>query len=799
MLVRSKAQPIQDLCDMYDLKQLICKPTNSTIHGKTLIDIILTNVPDSCKISGTEFIGISDSHNLIYAILNSNAPRLPAKTITYRNYKTFQLSKYIQDVSLIPGTASQLFEDPSDNYWAFQSLLLEVINQHAPVKTVKVRAREAPFMNKRFRNAIRDKTRLYRRFKRCPTNENWELYRQQRNLTTSLRRTAIKQYFSSKCDGGNKNPDFWKTVKPFFTNKGSTNSNPICINGENGLLTDPKLVANEMNNFYVTIASQIGDNIPLTQDAESNLDFVKKCSTHFKNHPSISNIRSKMDKHDYSLTHTNSLTVEKVIKNLDTSKATGCDAIPARLLKPVAANLSQHITCIFNQSIDNCVFPWDAKLADVVPLFKKGDNLVIKNYRPLSILPCMSKILERLMHQQLLPFLDNILHPSIAAFRKGHSCQDVLLHLVDDWKSQLESKNYVGAILTDLSKAFDCLPHQLLTAKFAAYGLDDASCALLWSYLDKRYQRVKLSGSYSNWLQISKGVPQGSVMGPVMFNVFVNDLYASITRCSLINYADDNTLSAHGTAKHTMTQVLTSQSEVAIRWFRDNYMEANASKFQSILLNEPTENYFYIDGTSIPSSEVVTLLGVTIDNRLTFTPHINKLCRRAAAQLSVLQRLHKFLDFRSRLTVFKTFIRSHFSYCHIVWHFCGSVNTQKLERIQHRALKFVFNDRISSYEELLKRANICTLELSRKRAILLEVYKSVKHLSPRFLWDIFTAKEAKYNLRKQNQLSRNCCRTNRFGLNTFKDYGAKLWNTIPDNIKSKDLDGFKLWLETWSG
>ena len=134
-----------------------------------------------------------------------------------------------------------------------------------------------------------------------------------------------------------------------------------------------------------------------------------------------------------------------------------------------------------------------------------------------------------------------------------------------------------------------------------------------------------------------------------------------------------------------------------------------------------------------------------------------------------------------------------------MWHFCGSVNTQKLERIQHRALKFVFNDHISSYEELLKRANICTLELSRKRAILLEVYKSVNHLSPRFLWDIFTAKEAKYNLRKQDQLSRNCCRTNRFGLNTFKDYGAKLWNTIPDNIKSKDLDGFKLWLETWSG
>ena len=362
----------------------------------------------------------------------------------------------------------------------------------------------------------------------------------------------------------------------------------------------------------------------------------------------------------------------------------------------------------------------------------------------------------------------------------------------------LENKTHTGAVLSDLSKAFDCLPHQLIVAKFNAYGLSTKSCALLWSYLSDRIQRVKLSGTMSDWQQLLKGVPQGSVMGPVMFNVFINDLFAIIKKSTLTNYADDNTISASKSTRVELVQTLTSESETAIKWFRDNYMEANASKFQAIILNDSDTNTFNIDREIILSTDTVKLLGVTIDSKLSFTPHTKEVCRKAAAQISALQRLQNLLDYHARMTIFSTFITSQFKYCSLIWHFCGEVNTAKMERLQYRALKFVFKDKTATYSELLERAKIPTLQLSRKRAIILEVYKAVHHLSPKFLWDIFREKSQPYNLRNQGQMERTTKRTKRFGTDTFSDYGAKLWNSIPNNVKDLDIKQFKVWLATWS-
>ena len=377
MLVRTKGEPIQDICDLYNMSQLINEPTNITIHGKSLIDIILSSEPDLCLASGTEYVGVSDSHNMIYVVLNTDAPRLPPKTVTYRNYKNFKVEQYKNDINNIPSSACQVFDDPSDNYWLLQSLLLETIDHHAPLKTIKIRAREPPYMTGKYRRAVREKTRLHRKYKRFPNWYNWEMYRLHRNLTTSIRRSSIKQYFDKRCAGKN-NADFWKTIKPFLTNKGANNSNPICIKSDDVIITDPKIVANKINQFYVNIASNIGKPITLEQNSDTNVDFVLRCSEYFKDHPSIVNISTGMDKYDFSLTHTTPDIVEKAISNLDTTKSTGCDMIPAKLLKPIASHISHHMTQIFNQSVDTCIFPENAKMADVVPLFKKGDNLQIK-------------------------------------------------------------------------------------------------------------------------------------------------------------------------------------------------------------------------------------------------------------------------------------------------------------------------------------------------------------------------------------------------------------------------------------
>ena len=289
--------------------------------------------------------------------------------------------------------------------------------------------------------------------------------------------------------------------------------------------------------------------------------------------------------------------------------------------------------------------------------------------------------------------------------------------------------------------------------------MSQESCALILSYLSERKQRVKLSGHVSEWKYLKKGVPQGSILGPTLFNVFVNDLFSMFKTASLHNYADDNSLSVATKSKAETIRILTSESQLAVKWFKQNFMEANASKFQALILNCKDSIVFNIDNEEITSEQSVKLLGVHLDYKLNFHHHVSSLCKKAGAQLRVLQRLSHHLDTSSKMQIFRSFILSHFTYCSLIWHFCGASHAQKLERIQYRALKFVYSDFNTSYDDLLKKAGLSTLELTRIRLILTHVYKSVNKLSPPFMWDMFQARHSNYNLRNRNTLQRSHCRT----------------------------------------
>lgn len=280
----------------------------------------------------------------------------------------------------------------------------------------------------------------------------------------------------------------------------------------------------------------------------------------------------------------------------------------------------------------------------------------------------------------------------------------------------------------------------------------------------------------------------------------MNDIFATLTKVTLYNYADDNTLSAVQKNKEEVISCLTDESKTAVKWFKYNMLEANPTKFQAMVLNDSKDRTcFNIEGVDIITEENVKLLGVYIDDKLNFHHHTSVLSKKAGGQLKVLQRLSKYLNQTSRFNIFQCFILSHFSYCSLVWHFCGAENTRKLECIQYRALKFVFNDFKSSYESLLEKAGLPTLELARKRAILIEVFKSVNKLSPPFLWDLFTPKLANYNLRDRNKLCVKLSRTKRYGLDSLSQYGAKLWNSLPVKMKNcQDLKTFKDLTKNWS-
>ena len=252
--------------------------------------------------------------------------------------------------------------------------------------------------------------------------------------------------------------------------------------------------------------------------------------------------------------------VTKQINKLNIKKATGYDGISPKIIKFAQPVITNPIKVLINKSIDQSVFPEKLKAAQVSPLFKKNNSLDKSNYRPISVLPTISKFYERAIFDQLMEFLNNHFSPLLSAFRSGFGCQTALLRIIEDWKKALDDNKFIAAILMDLSKAFDCLPHNLLMLKLEAYGLSENSLKLLKSYLENRRQRIKIGNNYSEWDTLIKGVPQGSILGLVLFNVFINDIFHFVQDSTIYNYADDNTLSYSDTNINTVVKTLENDS-----------------------------------------------------------------------------------------------------------------------------------------------------------------------------------------------------------------------------------------------
>ena len=244
-------------------------------------------------------------------------------------------------------------------------------------------------------------------------------------------------------------------------------------------------------------------------------------------------------------TYTTTEEVKKLLKEVNAKKASGFDKIPPKLVKLAAGVLAAPLSKTINNSISKGVFPNEAKIALVSPLDKKTpDKNSVLNYRPVSILPTFSKIFGKVIKNYLMKSMDNFFSPYLSAYRASYSTQHVLLRLIEEWKTNLDNNFAVGAVLMDLSKAFDCIPHDLLIAKLAAYGFEEKTLLYIYSYLENRKQCVKINNINSNFQTIKSGVPQGSIVGPILFNIFFKDFFFFLCNLSVHNFSDDTNLSS---------------------------------------------------------------------------------------------------------------------------------------------------------------------------------------------------------------------------------------------------------------
>ena len=401
-------------------------------------------------------------------------------------------------------------------------------------------------MTRELRKEMMHRTRYNKdKYNKDKTNENFETYKRQRNKCVKMLRKAKFNYYKDlDLNNLTDNSKFWKTVKPVFTDKVQV-SQSITLIEKGEMVTDDLKIAEIFNNYFANITQdlEITDNGAQLSSTTGIEDPIDKAVEKYKSHSSIKKIKECFTCSESF--HFRQVTAKEVfcqLRKLNPRKSSPVGSIPVKVMKENSDIFAPILQGHFNATISQNDFPETLKAGDILSLYNKDDNFIKKLYRPITVLPSASKIYERLMESQMKAFARCFLNSLLCGLRENYSTQHALLRFIEDCRRALDSGNTAGAVLMDLSKAFDYLNHDLLIAKLEAYGFSRGALQLIHSNLNGRKQRVKVNGSFSTWIETSVGVPQGSVQGPLLFNIYLNDLFMFVTDRKICNYADDTTI-----------------------------------------------------------------------------------------------------------------------------------------------------------------------------------------------------------------------------------------------------------------
>ena len=676
---------------------------------------------------------------------------------------------------------TQVYNSPDINvsYDIFIDVFMTCVNDTIPFSKPKRSHRKkipkSPWITKTLLRSINRKNNLYYKYITAKPQSKPSLkskYNNYKNILTSLLRTAKKQYYADqltlyKHDMKNT----WKVINHAL-NKTKTSTLIPQLRLDDRDITDPDDIAESFNSYFSRIGESLAQTIP-----NSNKKFHE-----FLQGPNTSSI---------FFTPTNCFEILDIVNNLKTNKSPGFDRINNFLLKSVINQIVRPLVYILNLSLSSGQVPSNMKVAKVIPIFKKGNNLLVSNYRPISLLTSLSKVLEKIVYKRTVDFLNkhDILSNEQFGFREKHSTSHALLSVIDKIARSIDSSRHTVGIFLDLSKAFDTINHNILLYKLSHYGIRGRALDWFKSYLSNRDQFVHINGTSSSKQPILCGVPQGSLLGPLLFLIYINDIKNSSNILQFILFADDsNIFYSHADPVELVTKV-NSELIGVIDWIRANKLSLNSKKtnymiFSNTISNLPIQITF--DGTPITKVTSTKFLGVTIDSKLSWNVHIDNISKTISRNIGIITKLKYVLPSESLFMLYSTLISPYLNYGILAWGNACSTLLNRLLLLQKKVLRIICNtsahahtNNLFSQYKILKINDLYRLQLGQF------MYALNNNNLPSIFNNIFVLNNSIHNYpTRQADCMHLPLKRTLFAQNTFVYLGPKLWNSLPDEIKN---------------
>jgi len=762
---------------------LINVPTHVSNNVSSCLDHIWYN--KLCNVrSGAFDVDITD-HYIIFSSVQLPCGGDQFFTKLFRDHSrtsldamNVELQRFVPDFDYILANV-QDDVNVDDLVHMFTTQLYGIYNRccHIRSKRISYNRYLKPWITDNLLSCIRRKHYLYRLFKRGELT--FDYYNAFKNQVTKLIRRVKLKYYSDKFKSNfSDSSATWKTVNSLIGKKKKKSVCPLKILSNDRLLTEPIEIANCLNDFFANIGSQLDSSIPQTDSHALHFLGDRSENSFF--------IRPVLGKD-----------VRGVIDNF---KSNSCPlyGLPTFILKCYAHVLCDTIAELFNVSVRTASFPSILKISRIIPLFKSGIDTVPSNYRPISILSDFSKIFERLMYVQLSSYIDShrILCNAQFGFRKNSSTSDAIIEFLDSAFQTLNAKRVIVAVLLDFSKAFDTVKHNILLDKLEHLGVRGHALGWFRTYLSGRSQYVSLDDVNSSSSPITMGVPQGSILGPLLFLLYINDMSHSSRKLKFVHFADDTTVFHSGSDINDVIAEINSELLCVRDWLHCNRLSLNVGKTSYMVFTDRKVQDNITDlciaDISVQRVSEAKFLGVVIDENLNFKHHVSSVAKAVSRSIGIMNRISYLIPLRIRKILYYSMIFSRVIYGVVAWGGSGSCNASTMEKLLRRARRSVARSEVN-VDELT--SDLLTFKSIYEYFTAIKLYKIVKMEHHQYFHQIFRDLTPSHNHDTRFSSGDNYnvphfAKTKCHSSFLFRSIG--IWNRLTENTKaSQNLISFK--------